>query len=135
MVYGSMGRGVFHLQLRKSFISRDLENLFKRFFTYVQILPFRTLLKENYFQNFLLRSKLGTQKDGTTSLPLTRRVFENIKLKKYQLNDLLLTWNFARTLIVTGPKIWKILTKIASLLMELWRHKSEKMTYFSSFLP
>ena len=35
---------VIHLQLRKSFISRDLGDLFKRSFKYLQILPFLTLL-------------------------------------------------------------------------------------------
>ena len=46
---------------------------------------------------------------------------------------MLWTWNFARTLIVTWPNIWESFMKIALLLTDLWRHKSEKWRIFPHF--
>ena len=52
-------------------------------FTYVQILAFFKLLKEKNLKNFLPRLKTGNPKGRYNISPLTRRVFDNIKLKKY----------------------------------------------------
>ena len=46
---------------------------------------------------------------------------------------MLWTWNFARTFILIASNIWECLTKITSLLTELWHYKSEKWRIFSHF--
>ena len=95
-------------QFRENFIYRDLEGLWKEFLHVWTFFYF-----SQWWRKFPPHWPVGFWK------------------KFNQIKNNLKTWY--KLLILVRSNIWQSLTRFPSFLTELWRHKSEKITYFLFF--